>query len=398
MKASREQIEQGNNVIDYVYFPKDLLGICYHEIDNEAQKNIVILKGRYLKQGKKEYCGYFYDRLQDINDGPMVTLKVANKIRETFKDGQIYKIKGTVQKKILEQNGTIQITINVSENLSIENEPEEAGSGFETIKDTLLDQKHKAGFKNVLFDFHKKLRSGNNPSILLFIGNNAIVDQDIISALDIQKSVFDLDIKKISFATSKELIENITDYAGSDYDAICIVRGGGDGLEIFDGLDLAEVLVQYEENFPPIITAIGHANDTTFLDKIADKSFPTPTAFGHKLKEIAEDAQNYLLNIKSEVKRNEELKFQQEIRKLQEKSKNKNRNDQVEIVTQKSSDLTGSDIRMFKQIFIFILAFIFGVCACTGTLMLVYHLGYTDIMQTIMNYFYGFVDSVTFTN
>ncbi len=43
---------------------------------------------------------------------------------------------------------------------------------------------------------------------------------------------------------------------------------------------------------PHIISAIGHAEDTTFLDKIADKKFDTPTAFGNYLCEISKKSNN----------------------------------------------------------------------------------------------------------
>ncbi len=43
---------------------------------------------------------------------------------------------------------------------------------------------------------------------------------------------------------------------------------------------------------PHIISAIGHAENTTLLDSVADKKFDTPTAFGNYLYEISKKSHN----------------------------------------------------------------------------------------------------------
>ncbi len=59
-------------------------------------------------------------------------------------------------------------------------------------------------------------------------------------------------------------------------DILAIARGGGDNLEIFDKPEIAEVALGLDSYF---VTAIGHAQDVPLLEKIADKTFITPTAF-----------------------------------------------------------------------------------------------------------------------
>ena len=63
----------------------------------------------------------------------------------------------------------------------------------------------------------------------------------------------------------------------SDFDVVCILRGGGATADLsgFDTLALAENVAQ----FPlPIITGIGHERDESILDMVANTKVKTPTA------------------------------------------------------------------------------------------------------------------------
>ena len=63
----------------------------------------------------------------------------------------------------------------------------------------------------------------------------------------------------------------------SDFDVVCILRGGGATADLsgFDTLELAENVAQ----FPlPIITGIGHDRDESILDMISNTRVKTPTA------------------------------------------------------------------------------------------------------------------------
>ena len=63
----------------------------------------------------------------------------------------------------------------------------------------------------------------------------------------------------------------------SDFDVVCILRGGGAAADLsgFDTLALAENVAQ----FPlPIITGIGHERDESILDMISNTRVKTPTA------------------------------------------------------------------------------------------------------------------------
>ena len=71
-------------------------------------------------------------------------------------------------------------------------------------------------------------------------------------------------------------------YFREDFDAVLIMRGGGSkqDLSAFDDYDLCSTIA----NFPlPVLTAIGHEQDTSIADMVAHARFKTPTALGEFL-------------------------------------------------------------------------------------------------------------------
>jgi len=86
----------------------------------------------------------------------------------------------------------------------------------------------------------------------------------------------------------------------SDYDVVCILRGGGATADLsgFDTLALAENVAQ----FPlPIITGIGHERDESILDMISNTRVKTPTAAAallidhlHHILELLEKSETYI--------------------------------------------------------------------------------------------------------
>ena len=61
----------------------------------------------------------------------------------------------------------------------------------------------------------------------------------------------------------------------AQYDVIALIRGGGNGIE---ALDEIEVLKAVSEMKTPVICAIGHVGEELFMKSIADKVAPTPMA------------------------------------------------------------------------------------------------------------------------
>jgi exodeoxyribonuclease VII large subunit len=65
--------------------------------------------------------------------------------------------------------------------------------------------------------------------------------------------------------------------------AVLITRGGGEGVQALDDDELIGAVVRSPV---PVAVALGHATDDLVLGRVADASFPTPTAFGAWLRSL----------------------------------------------------------------------------------------------------------------
>lgn len=64
-----------------------------------------------------------------------------------------------------------------------------------------------------------------------------------------------------------------------DFHALAIVRGGGQGLDIFNNIELVQTLIHLST---PLISAVGHPEEKPFISRIADKDASTPSLLGSK--------------------------------------------------------------------------------------------------------------------
>ena len=74
-----------------------------------------------------------------------------------------------------------------------------------------------------------------------------------------------------------------------DVDVIVIARGGGSEAELaaFSDWELAKAIVGSRV---PVVTAIGHRQDRTLADLVADVSVPTPSLVGSRLAGVEAEA------------------------------------------------------------------------------------------------------------
>ena len=89
--------------------------------------------------------------------------------------------------------------------------------------------------------------------------------------------------------------------AGSGYDAVLILRGGGAKLDLacFDDYGLCSVIAQYPL---PVLTAIGHDQDYHVADMVAHTFVKTPTALADFLLEIYEDEDARLTTVQNRMR------------------------------------------------------------------------------------------------
>lgn len=109
-----------------------------------------------------------------------------------------------------------------------------------------------------------------------------ILNTYIPNKISSKTEVSEVDLK--SPKESPTLIANAIDIYSNkkSIDAICIMRGGGTFLNIFDNSRIIKSILNAQKNGKYIITGLGHAEDFTLSDLFANLSANTPTDAAYK--------------------------------------------------------------------------------------------------------------------
>jgi exodeoxyribonuclease VII large subunit len=93
-----------------------------------------------------------------------------------------------------------------------------------------------------------------------------------------------------------------------------------------EGLDSPAIAEASLTLTSPFVTAIGHEQDTPLIQKVADKSFITPTAFGQYLNDAYNNTVHQLENSRAklvdDVRKQLEANYSKQIQNLNEKALN----------------------------------------------------------------------------
>ncbi|NQV17769.1 MAG: hypothetical protein HQ534_04420 [Armatimonadetes bacterium] len=269
-----------------IYTPSSLLAIFRNAINVREEKKLIYIEGFYHKTGSKNYNGFYYDKISDSTN-QFLTVKVTNEVRESLDDGDVYSFFGHIERRI-KPNGTIDITF-VS---SINQIPELIKkSVMDNIKreSELIKEKSQKPYFNIDHYIKSKLKKNIHPTISLISGLSSSVLPDFFNALGDQKEKFDFDKPQINLTSKDAIINALSDITLNSSDIVVFIRGGGEGLEIFNDYHIVKKAMNID---PYIISAIGHAENSTLFDSVADKKFDTPTAFGNYLYEISKKSHN----------------------------------------------------------------------------------------------------------
>lgn len=88
-----------------------------------------------------------------------------------------------------------------------------------------------------------------------------------------------------SFGNPSSLVTFLKAIDMDGYDVIALIRGGGNGIEALDDIDVLSTISQLAT---PTICAIGHVGEELFLKSIADKVASTPNGLGQYFSEMVE--------------------------------------------------------------------------------------------------------------
>ena len=314
------------------YTPVELVGIYRSFLERGKSNNVVWLRGIYLqKPNQNPQWAAFYDELRDVNSNVSVTLKINRQDRQKLKPNSLIHVGGLIELNPY-SNGTIQIVVAVTR--------------FEIVKDQFVTEqdlkrseiriaKTKKGFKNVDAILEDKLFRDERPKVALVFASTSITMADFNAGVNAAAVKIDFTEHRQSFGNAAVLAAFLRQQDAAQYDVIALIRGGGNGIE---ALDEIEVLKAVSEMKTPVICAIGHVGEELFMKSIADKVAPTPNGLGHYFSEMVERVTAKRNNSRAALVEEVKKQFQKQIE--ESNKKNKELLTQIEKMTKQQQEQT----------------------------------------------------------
>jgi exodeoxyribonuclease VII large subunit len=228
-------------------------------------------------------------------------------------------VNGFITKRVMNSSGSIQVQLTVTD---LVQQTQNKYSDDDLAKIALLQTKAASGFKDVRGFIKGKIINGEPFKIAVIIGKGGIIDNDIKHQLKESVGFYDLDFFRASLTSETEIVAEMGRLDDLGFDIIVVSRGGGEMMEVFNKLVVAEKSIGLQALF---VTAIGHKDDVSLLQQVADKAFITPTALGQFLNETynqtIEEAAHSKAKLVESVKVQLAANYQKQIDNLNEKLK-----------------------------------------------------------------------------
>lgn len=310
---------EADNTNLVTYSPAAVLNLFNNSLSVSQARRIIQLKGIYAQGKGALYSGYFYDTFRDESSDASITILVPPLIRNELQPNKTITVNGFITRRIVNTSGSIQIQLTVTDMVG---QTQNKYSGDEIKKIELMQAKAAIGYRDVYNWLKEKIINEEPFRIGIIIGKTGIIDNDIKHQLRESIGFYDLDFHRVNLSSEQEILTAIDRLQTEHYGIIAISRGGGENLDIFNKFSLAEKALSLESI---LVTAIGHKDDVTLLQKVADKSFITPSEFGQFLNDTfnhtVEELQNSKAKLIESVKTQLTANYQKEIDNLNEKLK-----------------------------------------------------------------------------
>ena len=314
------------------YTPVELVGIYRNFLERGKSNGVIWLRGIYIQRPNQnsQWLAY-YDELRDVDSNTSITLKINRQDRQKLKPNSLVQIGGLVELNPY-TNGTIQIVVTVTR--------------YEIIKDQFVTEqdlkrseiriaKTKKGFKNVDAILEDKLFRDERPKVALVFASTSITMADFNAGVNAAAVKIDFTEQRQSFGNAAVLAAFLRQQDTAQYDVIALIRGGGNGIE---ALDEIEVLKAVSEMRTPVICAIGHVGEELFMKSIADKVAPTPNGLGQYFSEMVERVTAKRNNSRAALVEEVKKQFQKQIE--ESNKKNKELLTQIEKMTKQQQEQT----------------------------------------------------------
>jgi exodeoxyribonuclease VII large subunit len=262
--------------------PGELLRIYQQQVKFPLESQVIQLVGIYEPGNHQAYGGYYYDKLRDVQEDQFIPLMVSARYRASLLAGHVCTVRGTLQRK-MRQGALLSVHLVVS---GVQDMVFLEESSAETrARASLLEARLERPF----YDFEKLIREKielqQKVQVVVITGKTSIVDQEFEQAKGPSETWLDLQYLYTSMRDPQQIKETLVMAEALQPDAVVLMRGGGEGLDVFNDPSLLSAFMAL-----PFLwaTALGHAKDVLFAKQLADKTFDTPTAFGFFLRQAVE--------------------------------------------------------------------------------------------------------------
>ena len=303
---------------DIRYTPASLLHLFNSVLSPAATKKIILLKGIYVAGRGVTYGGFFYDTLKDEATDAVLTLVVPALLRTGLVPNKTIEFYGYITKRVVLNGGRIEVhavmTQLVQQTVNTYSEKE-----IRAVE--VLQRKVEMGFGDVDGFLKQRVLDGIGVTVRILIGRTAIIDSDISHALEEAVGFYAVTYERINLSAEAEIIGALRRYNDSEAnDLLVLSRGGGENMDVFNSPDLAACCLELE---PLFVTAIGHKEDVSLVQKVADKAFITPTALGQYLNRIynetVEELQHSKARLVESITAQLGAQYEKQVRNLEEK-------------------------------------------------------------------------------
>jgi len=276
-----EELSTSNNTNELpVYSPASIINILSNIIAIPGTNKLIGLRGIYLATGKMPYSGFYYDQLKDEASDYAMQLVVPALIRNQLTNNKTIEVICYINKKA-EKDGSVRLLANVTD-LVTQSQNKYTEEEIHTLE--IQQKKAATGFRDLDSFIKNCIYENRKPNINIIIGKSAVIQHDIIDQMSEAGSLYNINFIQTTITSLTEMLSAIQASNKPEVDIIVIARGGGDiEFETINKPELAEACLNLK---PFLVTALGHKVNTPLLERIADKKFITPTAFGQYLKEI----------------------------------------------------------------------------------------------------------------
>lgn len=308
--------------------------------DSEFFVRVINLQGVFKPGNGILYTnGYYYDTLKDLNSEAQIKIVVPALIRQELTPDSLVVLNGMVIKRLDTTRSCLEFQFRVDN--MVEEVKSKAISDSDMKLISLIQKKNEKGKKPVKAILKNILMRNERPKVYIIYAQTTITDQDFEAGVKTAASQIDFYIdKSVSFANTAALVQKLKqlDVSGT-YHAICLVRGGGSGMEKLDDVRLFECLTDMET---PVLGGVGHVGEGFSIKSIVDENVGTPSLLGqyfdNLVKDTAQEREGTLNNLAQKM----EAKYKPHMDRLLEleKSSKADKEQINKLLNEKQKDVT----------------------------------------------------------